>query len=290
MKMFLMGWLTACTLFAGEWQAEKITDGLVFTEGPVWVPAQNALIFSDVRGDTLYRWTEQGGLEPFRKPSFQANGNTLDPQGRLITCRHEARDVIRTEPDGSITVLTGSHNGGKLNSPNDVVVQADGTVWFTDPPYGLNKRPKEQPFNAVYRLDPGAKEPVAVITDLSYPNGLAFSPDGKFLYVAESDWKIKPNFVMRYALTAEKTLADGVRFIEVETGAADGLRVDADGRLFCTSGLGVEVFDPDGKRLGVIRTPKPASNCCFGGPEGRTLFITARDAVYRVLPSADSFD
>jgi len=280
MKWFVLVLLAACTVCAEEWIVEKIADGLVFTEGPVWI--DDGLVFSDVRGDTLYRWTEEGGLSTFRKPSRQANGNTLDTRGRLITCRHEARDVIRTEADGSITVLIDSHDGGKLNSPNDVVVQADGTLWVTDPPYGLKKRPKEQSFNAVYRLDPGAEEPVSAVTGLRYPNGLAFSPDGKFLYVAESDWKIKPNFVMRYRVTEEKRLTNGKRFVEIETGAADGLRVDKSGRLFCTSGLGVEVFDPDGMRLGVIRTPKPASNCCFGGPEGRTLFITARDAVYRV--------
>jgi gluconolactonase len=277
MKAFLMALLTACPLFAKEWKLEKIADGLIFTEGPVWMDA--ALFFSDVQGNTLYRWAEKDGLTVFRKPSENSNGNILDPQGRLITCRHGSRDVIRTGPDGSITVLASTAGGKKLNSPNDVVVQADGTVWFTDPPYGLNKRPKEQPFNAVFRLDPGAAEPVAAITNLSHPNGLAFSPDGNFLYVAESDWKIKPNFVMRYSVAADKSLADGVRFCEVETGAADGLRVAADGRLFCTSGLGVEIFSADGRRLDVIRTPAPASNCCFG-PDGKTLFITARTAVY----------
>ena len=281
--IFLFLLITVCAVCAEEWMVEKIADGLVFTEGPVWI--DDGLVFSDVRGDTLYRWTEKDGLETFRKPSRQANGNTLDPQGRLITCRHDARDVIRMEADGSITVLVSSHAGGKLNSPNDVVVQADGTLWFTDPLYGLKKRPKEQPFNAVYRLDPGSTEPVAVVTNLSYPNGLAFSPDGTFLYVAESDWKIKPNFVMRYAVSADKTLSGGVRFAEVERGAADGMRIDEKGRLFCTSGLGIEVFDPSGKRGEVIRTPKPASNCCFGGADGKTLFITARDAVYRATQS-----
>ena len=279
MKYLFLLWLAACTVCAEEWMVEKIADDLVFTEGPVWI--DSGLVFSDVPGDTLYRWTKTGGLETFRKPSRQANGNALDSQGRLITCRHEARDVVRTEPDGSITVLADSNAGGKLNSPNDVVVQADGTLWFTDPPYGLKKRPKQQSFNAVYRLDPGATEPVAVITNLSYPNGLAFSPDGKFLYVAESDWKIKPNFVMRYTVNVDKTLSDGERFVEVEKGAADGMKVDKQGRLFCTSGLGIEVFDPDGERVEVIRTPMPASNCCFGGIDGRTLFITAREAVYR---------
>lgn len=279
MKWFVLALMMVGTLFAEEWAVEKIADGLVFTEGPVSI--DDGLVFSDVRGDTLYRWTEKGGIEIFRKPSRQANGNTLDTKGRLITCRHEVRDVIRTEADGSITVLVDSHGGGKLNSPNDVVVQADGTLWFTDPPYGLKKRPKEQPFNAVYRLDYGVDEPVAVITNLSYPNGLAFSPDGKFLYVAESDWKIKPNFVTRYTVNADNTLSGGERFCEVETGAADGLRVDGQGRLLCTSGLGIEIFDSSGKRVEVIRTPKPASNCCFGGADGQTLFITARDAVYR---------
>jgi len=281
MKTILLFLLVAGAVCAEEWTVEKIADGLVFAEGPVWI--DNGLVFSDVRGDTLYRWTETGGLETFRKPSRQANGNTLDPQGRLVTCRHEARDVIRTEPDGSITVLVDSHAGGKLNSPNDVVVQADGTLWFTDPPYGLAKRPKEQQFNAVYRLDPGATEPAPVATNLSYPNGLAFSPDGKFLYVAESDWRIKPNFVMRYVVKENGSLVDGERFVEVERGAADGMRVDEKGRLFCTSGLGIEVFDPSGERAGVIRTPKPASNCCFGGADGTTLFVTARAAVYRAV-------
>lgn len=287
MKTFLMVLLTACSLRAEEWKVEKIADNLVFTEGPVWV--DGGLTFSDVQGNTLYRWTEQEGVSAFCQPSENSNGNSLDPQGRLVTCRHGARDVVRTESDGTLTVLTSTFGGKKLNSPNDVVVQADGTIWFTDPSYGLNKRPKEQKFNAVFRLDPGAAEPVAVITNLSYPNGLAFSPDGKFLYVAESDWKIKPNFVMRYAVTAEKDLTDGARFCQVETGAADGLRVAADGRLFCTSGLGVEIFDINGKRLEVIRTPAPASNCCFG-PDGKTLFITARTAVYRATSQGEARD
>ncbi len=287
MKIFLMVLLAACTLFAEEWKVEKIADGLVFTEGPVWM--DDALFFSDVQGNRIYRWTEKEGLSVFRSPSENANGNTLDPQGRLITCRHGARDVVRMELDGSLTILASTYGGKKLNSPNDVVVQADGTVWFTDPSYGLNKRPKEQSFNAVFRLDSGAAEPVAVITNLSYPNGLAFSPDGKFLYVAESDWKIKPNFVTRYAVNADKTLADGVRFCEVDAGAADGLRVATDGRLFCTSGLGVEIFNTDGKRLDVIRTPAPASNCCFG-PDCKTLFITARTAVYRATLQGDLHD
>ncbi|NOU36696.1 MAG: SMP-30/gluconolactonase/LRE family protein [Kiritimatiellaceae bacterium] len=287
MKTFLMVLLMSCISFAEEWKVEKIADNLVFTEGPVWL--DGGLVFSDIQGNTLYRWTEKEGLTVFRKPSENSNGNTLDPQGRLITCRHGMRDVIRTEVDGTLTVLASAFGGKKLNSPNDVVVQSGGTVWFTDPSYGIKPVQKEQPFNAVYRLDPGAAEPVAVITNLNYPNGLAFSPDGTFLYVAESDWKIKPNFVMRYSVAADKTLTNGIRFCQVESGAADGLRVAADGRLFCTSGLGVEVFDTNGKRLGVIRTPAPASNCCFT-PDGKTLFVTARTAVYRVRIEGDSRD
>ena len=279
MKMFLMVLLSACALSAQEWKGEKIADNLVFTEGPVWM--NDGLIFSDVQGNTIYRWTEKDGLSVFRRPSGNSNGNTLDPQERLVTCRHKARDVVRTEPDGSFTVLASAFGGKKLNSPNDIVVQADGTIWFTDPPYGIKPAQRELPFDAVFRLDHGAAEPVAAITDLSYPNGLAFSLDGKFLYVAVNDRKINPNIVMRYAVTPEKTLIDGVRFCEVETGAADGMRVAADGRLFCASGVGIEIFNTDGKRIGLIPTPAPASNCCFG-PDGKTLFITARTAVYRV--------
>lgn len=281
MKSIFILLLGACVVCAREWKVEKIVDGLMFTEGPVW--KDDGLIFSDVRGDTLYRWTEKDGFKIFRESSKQANGNTLGPEGRLITCRHEARDVVRMESDGALTVLVSTHAGGKLNSPNDVVMQADGTLWFTDPPYGLKKRPKEQPFNAVYRLDPGATELVAVVMNLSYPNGVAFSPDGNSLYITESDSRIKPNFVMRYAVNKDKSLEKGERFVTVKMGAADGLCIDVDGRLFCTSGIGVEIFNPTGERIGVIRTPKPASNCCFGGEDGKTLFITAGTAVYRTV-------
>ncbi len=289
MKQLLLFFLTACTLYAEGWKVEKIADGLLFTEGPVWLPSKQTLVFSDVQGNTLYRWSEKGGLAVFRRPSENANGNTLDSQGRLVTCRHSARDVVRMGPDGSLAVLVSTADGKKLNSPNDAAVQADGTIWFADPPYGIKPVQKEQPFNAVYRLDPGAAEPVPVVTNLNFPNGLAFSPDGKFLYVTESDWRIKPNFIMRYTMTAGKIPVEGVRFCEVADGAADGMRVAADGRLFCTSGLGVEIFNTDGKRIGIIRTPSPASNCCFG-PDNRTLFITARTAVYRAAFQGDICD
>lgn len=285
---WLVYWMMAAGVSGAELvsgcDAELIAGGFKFTEGPVWIAALNSLVFSDINGNALHRWNETDGVSVFRQPSFRTNGNTLDPQGRLVSCRHEARDVVRTEPDGSLTVLASSFQGGRLNSPNDVAVRADGTVWFTDPGYGLNQRPKEQPFNAVYRLDPGASEPAAVITDLGNPNGLAFSPDGRFLYVSDSGGKHGSRRILRYRLHDDGSLSGGDLFASVESGAADGLRVDGAGRLFCTGGIGVEVFDPEGRRLAVIRTPKPASNCCFGGPDGKVLFITARDAVYRALP------
>jgi gluconolactonase len=257
----------------------RICKDLKFTEGPVWMKGKKCLLFSDIPADTIYRWSQADGLSVFRKPSHSANGNVVDSQGRLVTCEHGSRTVTRTGKDGKVTTLAATHEGGKLNSPNDLAVKSDGTIWFTDPPYGLGRRKSEQKGNYVYRLDAGAREPVAVAKDFDRPNGICFSPDEKYVYIADSG---RPHHVRRFSVRKDNTLAAGRVFAVIRPGGPDGMRIDAAGRLFSTAGDGVQVFSPAGKLIGKILTPKSAANCCFGGPAGKTLFITARDAVYAV--------
>ena len=254
-------------------------DTFQFTEGPAWLPWEGGiLVFSDIRADTLYRWTEKEGLAVFRKPSHNANGNTADPEGRLVTCEHGSRTVTRTAPDGAVVTLASTYQGKKLNSPNDVVVRSDGTVWFTDPPYGIKPAEQQQPANYVFRLDPGAAEPVQVADDFVRPNGLCFSPDEKFLYVADSS----RSHIRRFRVTAENALAGSEVFAKIQPPGPDGIRCDADGRLYVTAGDGVQVFDPQGKLLGKVILPVQPANCTFGGSDRRTLFITARTHLYAV--------
>jgi gluconolactonase len=262
-----------------------LADSFQFTEGPVWLPQDGGLlIFSDIPADTLYRWTEAGDAEVFRRPSHNANGNAVDREGRLVTCEHGSRTVTRTGADGTVETIASTYQGKRLNSPNDVVVKRDGTIWFTDPPYGIKEIQREQPANYVFRLDPGAAEPVQVADDFSRPNGLCFSPDERFLYVADSN--AKESVVRRFRVTAQNTLADGEVFAKIQPPAPDGIRADADGRLYVTAGDGVHVFATDGRLLGKIRLPVCPANCAFGGPDGRTLFITARTNLYAVRLAA----
>ena len=259
-------------------EPRKIADGFEFTEGPTWF--QGGLVFSDVPGDTIYRWTEGEGLSVWRRPSHQANGNTVDLEGRLITCEHGSRRVTRTERDGSVTVLAATYGGKRLNSPNDVVVKSDGTIWFTDPPYGIDPEEREQPANFVFRLDPGAEELVVVADDFSMPNGLCFSPDEETLYIADSDQEVAQ--VRRFAGQKYGTLGPGGTWVAVASGIPDGIRTDAAGRVYVSAGHGVQVFHPDGRLLGKINTPETAANCAFGGEGKRTLFITAVSTVWAV--------
>jgi gluconolactonase len=255
-----------------------IADEFQFTEGPTW--HADALVFSDIPANTMYRWTAAEGVSVWRRPSHHANGNTTDREGRLVTCEHGSRRVTRTEPDGGVTVLAESYGGKRLNSPNDVVVQPDGTIWFTDPPYGIEPEEKEQPAHYVFRLDPGAEEPVAVVDDFSRPNGLAFSPDERVLYIADSDHDL--HHIRRFEVTPAGDLTGGDVFVTLHNGIPDGLRVDREGRVYSTGGEGVYVFDAKGALLGAIKTPQEAANCAFGGEGMSALFITARDSVWAV--------
>lgn len=276
------------SILSPDMTLRRIATGFEFTEGPAWLARGQFLLFSDIPADTIYRWTEPEGHTIWRRPSHQANGNTVDPQGRLITCEHGSRSVTRTEDDGAITTLASTHQGKKLNSPNDVVVGHDGAIWFTDPPYAIRPEQAEQPANYVFRLDPGAAEPVPVADDCSLPNGLCFSPDQKFLYIANSDPEI--HHIRRFRVRSDGSLAAGEVFVTIDPGAPDGIRTDRAGRLFSTAADGVHVFSSEGKLLGKIKTPQSASNCTFGAPANNTLFITAVDSVWAVdlNPSVNS--
>jgi gluconolactonase len=261
---------------------ERVVTGRKFTEGPVWVGAEGGggyLAFSDIPNSTIHKWSPEAGLSVLRHPSNQTNGNTLDREGRLISCEHEGRRVVRTESDGSVTVLADAYEGHKLNSPNDAAVKSDGTIWFTDPPYGVDRKLVEQPHNNVFRLDPETKKLVAVAADFDMPNGICFSPDEKTLYVADSG---RPHHIRAFEVKGDNTLGAGRVFAVIDQGVPDGIRCDAAGRVWSSAGDGAQVFSPEGKLLGRVLCPETPANLAFGGKDGRTLFLTARTSVYAI--------
>ena len=258
-----------------------IGGNFTFTEGPVWMAAERCLRFSDIPADIIYQWTPNDGLREWRKPTHNANGNTTDVEGRLITCEHGSRRVTRTARDGTVAVLADAYQGKKLNSPNDVVVKSDGTIWFTDPPYGIPADKQEQPANYVFRLDPDTPEPVPVAANFSRPNGLCFSPDEAVLYIDDSDTDI--HHIRRFRVQADNSLADDGVFAVVSPGVPDGMRVDPAGRLYSSAGDGIHIFRRDGTLLGKVLTPQTASNCAFGVIRETTyLFITATGSVWAI--------
>jgi len=263
-------------------KVEKLAGDMKFTEGPVWVPGERGgmLIFSDIPADEIRKWVPGEGVSVFRTPSRGANGNTLDAEGRLITCEHRSRSVTRNRIDGSMETLADAYRDAKLNSPNDAAVRSDGTIWFTDPPYGLDNRNKEQRGNYVYRLDPRTKDVHAVIMEIPWPNGICFAPDESRLYVANSDGGNPVIFATPFK--PDGTLGTPQPLCRIDKGIPDGIRCDADGRIWSSAGDGVHVFAPDGKRLGKILVPEAPANLCFGGADGKTLFITARTSLYSI--------
>jgi sugar lactone lactonase YvrE len=259
-------------------EPERIASGLQFTEGPVWHP-DGYLLFSDIPADTIYKWSPDGGLEKFRSPSGNSNGLTFDRYGRLVACEHGNRRVSLTEMDGTIVTLAGEYQGKRLNSPNDVVTKSDGSVYFTDPPYGVKPDQRELDFQGVYRV---AREGVMALLadDFEKPNGLAFSPDEKILYIADTDRK----HVRAFDVQPDGMLANGRVFAEdvFEAGhGPDGMKVDVSGNLYVAAGF-VWVFDSTGRHLGNIVAPEAPANLAFGGPDNKTLFLTARTSVYKV--------
>ncbi len=275
---------------------ETLWTGGRWTEGPAWFGDSRTLLFSDIPNDRMLQWAEGLGVREFRVPANYSNGNTRDREGRLITCEHGRRCISRTETDGRITVLADRHQGRRLNSPNDVVVKSDGTIWFTDPSYGItsdyegNRAESEIGACHVYRLDPAEGALTAVAEDFVRPNGLAFSPDEKTLYIAESSVTHDPagnHHIRAFDVIEGRRLAKGRVFTEISPGFPDGFRCDTQGNVWCSSGDGVQVFAPDGTRLGKILVPEHVSNLCFGGPKKNRLFITATTSLYSLYVNAN---
>jgi len=257
--------------------AEILADGFQFLEGPLWLP-EGALLFSDIPANRIYRFSADG-VEVWREPSGNSNGLTLDRQGHLIACEHGNRRVSRTLPDGSLETVADSFEGGRLNSPNDVVVRSDGSIYFTDPPYGIEPGQSEQPCNGVYLVRPDGSM-ARVADDFVRPNGLAFSPDERVLYIDDSGRR----HVRRFLVGVDGLLkADGI-FADMDhpqPGSPDGIKVDEDGHVFVAGATGVWVFTPEGKRLGVLVTPQRPANLAWGEADRRALYITARTSLYR---------
>ncbi|MGB7256572.1 MAG: SMP-30/gluconolactonase/LRE family protein [Pseudolabrys sp.] len=276
---------------------ERLASGTLWGEGPVWFGDGRYLLWSDIPNNRVLRWDEEtGAVSVYRKPSNNANGNTRDRQGRLITCEHLGRRVIRTEYDGSITVICDRFEGKRLNSPNDVVVKSDGSIWFTDPRFGLLSNyeggiaESELPMN-IYRVD-GKTGAVSVIAgDINAPNGLAFSPDEKRLYIVES--RSEPRTILSFdvAPSGDKISNRKVLIDSGPQGTPDGFRCDTDGNLWCGWGMspeldGVRVFTPQGEPIGHISLPERCANVCFGGAKRNRLFMAAAHSLYAVYTNA----
>lgn len=264
---------------------EQLGTGFTFTEGPVWSPAGGYLIFSDMPGNIMRKWSPSGGIETFRQPSNMANGNFYDPQGRLVTCEHATSRVTRTEPDGDITVLASHFQGKELNSPNDVVAKSDGAVYFTDPSFGRNEFfgvPREQGLSVqgLYRIEPGTERLRLLVSDFVQPNGLSFSVDESQLFVNDT----MRGHIRVFDVREDGGLANSGIWAEVTgegDGVPDGLKVDSAGNVYCTGPGGIHVFAPDATPLGVIHVPDVTSNFTWGGDDLRSLFATASTSLYR---------
>jgi gluconolactonase len=270
---------------------ERLYTGTRWGEGPVWFGDGRTLLWSDVPGDCIYRWDEEtGGVSAFRKPSNNANGNTRDRQGRLVTCEHLTRRVTRTEYDGSVTVICDRFEGKRLNSPNDVVVKSDGSIWFSDPRFGIlgnyegEIAEPELPMN-VYRVDGKSGAVTVVVDGINAPNGLCFSPDETKFYLVES--RSEPRRILAYDVAGDGSkIANGKILIDSgPQGTPDGMRCDIDGNLWCGWGMsaaldGVRVFTPQGEPIGHIALPERCANVCFGGAKRNRLFMAAAHSLY----------
>lgn len=273
-------------------EVERLDDSCRWAEGPVWFNDGGYLVWSDIPNNRLLRWVPDLGVGVFRAGSNYANGNTRDRAGRLVSCEHGGRRVTRTEPDGSITVIADSYGGKRLNSPNDVVVMSDGTVWFTDPTYGIltdyegYQAEPEQPNCQVFRANPLTGELTVVADDFVKPNGLAFSPDESVLYVADSGFShdpAAPHHIRAFDVIDGRTLVGGRIFAEIAAGVPDGFRCDIHGNVWTSCQTGVLCYAPDGTLLGHIKVPETVSNLTFGGPRRNRLFITATTSLYSVF-------
>jgi gluconolactonase len=265
-------------------EIEQVATGFKFTEGPAWDPRTSSLIFSDIPGDIMRRWSAANGIQTFRQPSNKANGNTWDLQGRLISCEHASR-LTRTEDDGSVTVLATHYQGRELNSPNDVVVKSDGSIYFSDPTYGRMEGfgfPREQDldYQGVYRFSPDSGELTLLADDFGQPNGLTFSVDESKLFVNDTD----RGHIRMFDTNADGSVSGGGVWVEVTgdgAGALDGMKVDSQDNLYTTGPGGIHVFSMDGTDLGVIGLPEGPANFTWGDEDLRTLYVTATTSLYR---------
>lgn len=277
----------------GHARVERLWTGARWSEGPAWFAAGRYLVWSDIPNNRLMRWDEtDGSVSVFRQPSNNTNGNTVDRQGRLISCEHLMRRVIRTEHDGSITVIADCYQGKRFNSPNDVVVKSDGSIWFTDPSYGImidyegERAESEIGACHVYRVDPGSGAVEIVADDFVKPNGLAFSPDESELYIADTGRSHDPNgpaHIRKFRVGEDgESLYEGGVFATCTAGLFDGFRFDRDGRIWTSARDGVHCLNPDGKLIGKILIPEIVGNVCFGGPKKNRLFVAGTSSLYSV--------
>ncbi len=272
-------------IVAADAVCEQVATGFRFTEGPLWHAAGRFLLFSDMPGDHLRRWSAADGVSTFRQPCHKSNGLTWDRQGRLLVCEHSTSRVTRTEADGTSTVLTSHWQGAELNSPNDIVCKSDGAIYFSDPTYGRMdvfglKREVVLGFRGVYRI--GTDGALALLADdFGQPNGLCFSLDEKRLFVNDT----QHGHIRVFDVRADGSLSGGAVWAEVKgegKGAPDGMKIDSGGAVFCCGPGGVHVFAPDATPLGVIRTPETAANFCWGDDDLKSLYVTASTSLYRV--------
>ena len=277
----------------GTAHVERLWTGGRWCEGPAWFAAGHYLVWSDIPNNRMMRFDEtDGSVSVFRQPADNSNGNTVDNQGRMVTCEHLARRVTRTEFDGSITVIADRFEGKRLNSPNDAVVRSDGSIWFTDPSYGILsdyegiKAEPELDGCHVYRVDPDTGAVRRVADDFVKPNGLAFSVDEKTLYIADTGASHDPDgprHIRKFTVLADGKLSGGAVFATCDAGLFDGFRVDRQGRLWSSAGDGVHCFDPDGTLIGKVRIPEVVANVTFGGPKLNRLFICGTTSLYSVM-------
>jgi gluconolactonase len=279
-------------LTAGSAHVHKLFTGCQWAEGPAWFGAGRYLVWSDIPANRMLRYDEtDGSVSVFRQPSGNSNGNTVDRQGRLVTCEHSGRRVSRTEHDGSIVTLADRWQGKRLNSPNDVVVRSDGSIWFTDPAYGIetdyegDKAESEIGACYVYRLDPATGAVAAVITDMVRPNGLAFSVDERLLYVADTGrthGAENPAHIRVFDVDEAGKVSGGRVFADCTAGLFDGFRLDSEGRIWSSAADGIHCYHPDGTLIGKIRVPEGVANCTFGGAKRNVLYICATTSLYAV--------
>lgn len=288
------------TCIVGHARVERLWTGSRWAEGPAWFAAGRYLVWSDIPNNRMLRFDDcDGSVSVFRQPSNNSNGNAVDREGRLVTCEHLSRRVTRTEHNGALTVLADSYEGKRFNSPNDVVVKSDGSIWFSDPPYGIlfdyegGRATSEIGDCHVYRIEPNTGEVTLVADDFEKPNGLAFSPDENYLYVADTGITHKidgPKHIRKLAVNeGGKSLGKSTIFANCTAGLFDGFRVDEDGRIWTSAADGVHCYDPDGTLIGKVKIPELVSNLCFGGAKLNRLFICGTTSLYAIYLAVNGF-